>query len=976
MNKSAADNLVTIYIDDVPCQVTTDNNLLAGVLSNKLNLPYFCWHPAMGSIGACRQCAVTQYQDESDKFGRIVMACMTPVTDGMRISLQDKQSHEFREQVISAMMTNHPHDCPVCAEGGECHLQDMTVMTGHSVRTYQGEKRTYNNQYLGELVGHEMNRCISCYRCLRFYKDFAGGKDFGVFGSSNKVYFGRQCDGELESAFSGNLVEVCPTGVFTNKVFSSHYTRKWDLQSAPSVCNHCSIGCNTSIGSRYNSARRVTNRYNHDINGYFLCDRGRFGIGFTNGSQRISTIRGLTVKNGEPQQGVFSELKLAKRLVKHRQEHFIGIGSDRASFESNRLLKQLLGAENFSLGYSNRQMQLAVWHKQLIAQYSPPNLADIENQHLKHSGEQKPYDLVIIIGELLEQTAPRLALSVRQCLKFAGYDKADEIGVKHWQDSAVQTYAGSALTDLYMLQVQDSSLDELATAVQIQSPEQLILNVKTIADHISQTKQPSDNKLLIEIADKLKQAKRPVIISGTSLQSPALLQALDDLMAKLTRRNVCPNAQLLLVASACNSVGNLSLLNENTLSIEQVTERVKKANASLIVLEQELAGISETQLTALRQACKTLIVLEHSETRLTAQADIVLPTATVAESAGHFVNFQGDLQPFYPAYLPQAPVIASWHWLAILSKLLFEQQALNFTSIQALHQYFAILGEPWATQVQKDQLAQLRQGIAQQTHRASGRTAQQANVDVHESQALKNKANYINFSMEGESPVATGTKPFIWSPRWNSNQAILQHQSYVNSYCHNDCVENRLSFVYDDYIESASRQLWPESIDQLPQQFDQLDEDLVLLQRVPWYLVDPLARIIPEFILRFTGNTIEIAGNLAAHLNFTAQQVIAITITGKTFIAQLIINDSLSQDVVLVSLFQLPFEVNNHLFKQGGIRAATKQEQLDFAKENSERMAQAHAEKAQILTRLKVQDRGIAIKVLDIEEDAKGAGNE
>ena len=156
-----SENKVTIFIDDVPFQLSTDDNLLAGVLSEKLNLPYFCWHPSMGSVGACRQCAVTQFQDEADQRGRIVMACITPVTDGMRISIKNKAASEFREQVIAAMMTNHPHDCPVCAEGGECHLQDMTVMTGHSVREYQGTKRTFNNQYLGELVGHEMNRCIA-----------------------------------------------------------------------------------------------------------------------------------------------------------------------------------------------------------------------------------------------------------------------------------------------------------------------------------------------------------------------------------------------------------------------------------------------------------------------------------------------------------------------------------------------------------------------------------------------------------------------------------------------------------------------------------------------------------------------------------------------------------------------------------------------------------------------------------------------
>ncbi len=146
--------------------------------------------------------------------------------------------------VIEWMMTNHPHDCPVCDEGGECHLQDMTLMTGHNYRRYRFEKNTYNNQDLGPLINHEMNRCIGCYRCVRYYKDYAGGNDLDVFSSHNHVYLGRHEDGTLESEFSGNLVEVCPTGVFTDKTLKKHFTRRWDYTTAPSVCVHCALGCN------------------------------------------------------------------------------------------------------------------------------------------------------------------------------------------------------------------------------------------------------------------------------------------------------------------------------------------------------------------------------------------------------------------------------------------------------------------------------------------------------------------------------------------------------------------------------------------------------------------------------------------------------------------------------------------------------------------------------------------------------------
>ena len=214
--------MATIYIDGQPHQAERGQNLLHVCLSLKIDLPYFCWHPALGSVGACRQCAIKHFKDKDDTRGRIVMACMTAAEEGMLVSVQDRDAREFRASVIEWLMVNHPHDCPVCDEGGECHLQDMTVMTGHAYREFRFDKRTHRNQDLGPFVNHEMNRCIACYRCVRFYRDYAGGRDLDVFGAHDDVYFGRASDGMLENEFSGNLVEVCPTGVFTHKTLKKH----------------------------------------------------------------------------------------------------------------------------------------------------------------------------------------------------------------------------------------------------------------------------------------------------------------------------------------------------------------------------------------------------------------------------------------------------------------------------------------------------------------------------------------------------------------------------------------------------------------------------------------------------------------------------------------------------------------------------------------------------------------------------------
>jgi len=1015
MTNKEGDKKVTIYIDDVPYPVSLDNNLLAGVLSNKLNLPYFCWHPSMGSVGACRQCAVTQYMDENDTRGRVVMSCMTPITDGMRIGLNDQASAKFREQVIAAMMTNHPHDCPVCAEGGECHLQDMTVMTGHSSRQYRGEKRTFTNQYLGELVGHEMNRCITCYRCVRFYKDYAGGKDFDVFGSRNQVYFGRQKDGVLESQFSGNLVEVCPTGVFTNKLFSAHYTRKWDLQSAPSVCAHCSIGCNTSIGERYGSVRRVMNRYNHDLNGYFLCDRGRFGIGFVNSSNRINGVKGINTKVGEPCVGMFNEKSFAKGMDQHSGENFVGIGSARASFEANRLLKYLVGKDNFSIGYSNQEMQLALRHKHLLAQYPQQSLAGIENR-VQHGNGEKEHDLVLIIGEIIEQTAPRLALTVKQVQRNAALDKADSIGVKHWQDSAVRTYAGDTRTPLFSLQAQPSEFDQNANGAVLLSPQQIISCVKRLTQMLQDDfavndtvvalrkqdnlETPSletgntdsersgskstnnEDKFLLLLARTLSQAKMPLIITGLSLKSPELLIAIDDLMACLSQKSHVFSPELTIVSPECNSVGNLHFLSEGTLSIEQVIKRCASNSdepTSLLILEQDLAQLSKEQRHKLRRYCKTMIVLDHTNNELTKVADIVLPVAAVSESNGHFVNFQGRLQRFASVHIPVKPIMENWHWLGLLAKYLFNHKEVNFNNVSQLQSFFAKRGEPWALQVltcQSQQEEQASEGVARQTPRASGRTAMMANQSVHEVKTyLENSHNdTLNYSMEGANSGTSSNMPYTWSPAWNSNQSVFQYQQEVNGELNNAASENLLNLtlsVYfdgsiDESVAEKLNKLWPVLSEERAEiaSEEPLDK-LTLIQSLPWFLSEQQTKHLPEFILMFAGNTVSISTDFAELNNIHDSTILKLNINDQDIFAKAKINKELSINIMLVSLFDLPLSNNNFSLATKNISKATNDEATQFQQVELNRRQAAQQEKTDVLARLKIQDQTIPIAFSD-----------
>ena len=803
---------VTIYIDNQAYQVDCENNLLAGVLSQQLNLPYFCWHPSMGSVGACRQCAVTQYMDENDQRGRLVMACTTSVTEGMRIGLQEPLAVKFRQQVISAMMTNHPHDCPVCAEGGECHLQDMTVMTGHSARHYQGQKRTFTNQYLGEFVGHEMNRCITCYRCTRFYNDYAGGQDFGVYGSKNQVYFGRQTDGALESEFSGNLVEVCPTGVFTNKLFSAHFTRKWDLQSAPSICAHCSVGCNTSIGERYGSVRRVVNRFNEDINGYFLCDRGRFGIGFVNGEQRLNVAKGIVQKSSEK----LTRLDVAKALSHHRGQHFIGIGSARASLAANAYLQQLVGKENFSAGFSHQQMTMAAEHLALVSKFPAPNLTAIEKS-----------DFILIIGEDISQTAPRAALAVRQALRNLSFEKSADIGIPPWQDSAVRTIGGNRLSPLFSLHSTPTKLDDVSEASLLISEGEIIKTLDVLTAKLSGLTETSDEKtarrileeslsaqqkqMIEKISLALVKAKQPLIISGWSMQSAQLLNRINHLMLVLHGRATAQEqqqqlSQLAIFPPQSNTLGVMSLLDETSLSTEQVLTLLENNSADgVILVEQELASFSNRQLEQLRQYSNVIIVMDHSESTASELADIVMPASAVSESDGHFVNYQGQIQRYYQVHTIANPKQESWRWLNLLAQTLMKQAPV-INTFADLNRHLATVVSHWPIAVaehkaednaEKSAAKELvksahhhsyeQTAIARQTHRNSGRTSQSANLSVHEPQTTQSALGVnhfepeLHFSMEGSGSTGSLEQPFTWAPGWNSNQAINQQSLGKNS---------------------------------------------------------------------------------------------------------------------------------------------------------------------------------------------------
>ncbi|QOD13318.1 NADH-quinone oxidoreductase subunit NuoG [Psychrobacter sp. 28M-43] len=536
--------MAVIHIDGTTVEVDSADNLLQACLSLGIDVPYFCYHPALGSVGSCRQCAVKQFQNKEDMEagrGRLVMSCMVAPGDDMYISVTDDEAKAFRKSMVELLMTNHPHDCPTCEEGGHCHLQDMTYMSGHSRRRYRFTKRTHHNQELGPFIAHEMNRCIACYRCVRFYKDYAGGEDLGVYGSNNRVYFGRDKDGQFESEFSGNLTEVCPTGVFTDKTHSERYNRKWDMQYAPSICHGCSAGCNISPGERYGELRRIENRYNGEVNRYFLCDRGRFGYGYVNRDDRptqaLERINDKHVK-------INIDYALDETIKRIKDKKVIGIGSPRASLETNFALKNLVGFDNFSTGLNHQQQALVNKCIEVLSTEGiyNPSMTDIET-----------HDAVLVLGEDITQTSSRVALSVRQAAKNEGLKMAAALQTQPWLAEPVKRIAQDVLSPVYVIDVTQTKLEDISKVSVVATPEDITKLGFKVADEIANfaddladiaDPQAADasaetdgmQALAQQIAYDLIQADKPLVVSGSSLSSTALIEAAAQITQVLTQK--------------------------------------------------------------------------------------------------------------------------------------------------------------------------------------------------------------------------------------------------------------------------------------------------------------------------------------------------------------------------------------------------------------------------------------------------------
>ncbi len=883
--------MATIYVDGKPHEVDGADNLLRACLSLGLDVPYFCWHPALGSVGACRACAVKQYANADDKRGRIVMSCMTPSTDNTYISIDDEEAKAFRKSVVEWLMTNHPHDCPVCEEGGHCHLQDMTVMTGHNQRRYRFTKRTHQNQDLGPFINHEMNRCIACYRCVRYYKDYAGGEDLGVYGAHDNVYFGRETDGVFESEFSGNLVEVCPTGVFTDRTHSERYNRKWDMQFAPSICQQCSVGCNTSPGERYGELRRIENRYHGEVNHYFLCDRGRFGHGYVNREDRPR----------QPWQRIGQETKMlsvddaldSAADALRQCKRIIGVGSPRASVEANFALRQWVGEKNF-FGGTSAAKQALVEQALAILQNSPvrtPSLRDMEKA-----------DAVLVLGEDVTQTAPRIALALRQAVKNKGLQMAADNRIADWQAIGVKDIAQHEKSPLFIAAFSETRLSDVAE-INVQLASEDIARLGFAVAHCIDSNSPAveglDNTLqtrAVRIAEALLAAEKPLVVSGTGCASVAIMQAAANVAMAL--HNKGRQAEIALCQPEVNSIGVAML---GGASVEKALALLESGEADgVVVVENDIYRRSDAErVEAALTKAKVLVAIDHQQTPTLAKADFVLPASSFAEGDGTVINMEGRAQCYFqvydPAYYdPDCKIHESWRWVYALQTSL-ESREVCWTNFDDITRMCADTVPALARIMEAAPDANFRiKGlkIARAPRRYSGRTAMRANLSVHEPRASQDSDTALSFSMEGyvgpNEPASF--VPFAWAPGWNSPQAWTKFQDEVGGHLRSGDSGVRL---IEPKTEAAVSYFT-----EIPAAFGVCEDALRVAPLYHLFGSDELSAMAPATQSMVVQAYVALSVEDAARLKLTENSLVKVTLGNRTYSLRLQISKTLASGLV------------------------------------------------------------------------------
>jgi len=604
--------------------------------ANKLGtyVPHFCYHKKLSIAANCRMCLV-----EVEKAPKPLPACATPVTQGMKVFTHSAKAVEAQRSVMEFLLINHPLDCPICDQGGECQLQDLAVGYGKSNSRYDEEKRVVFHKNVGPLISmQEMTRCIHCTRCVRFGQEVAGVMELGMVNrgehSEITTFVGQTVDSEL----SGNMIDICPVGALTSKPFR-YAARTWELGRKRSVSPHDSLGANTTVQTKANKVMRVVALENEAINECWISDRDRFSYEGLNSPDRITTP---LVKQGG--QWLETDWQSALDYVAHSlktisvesgPESVGALAHPISSTEELHLLQKIIR------GLGSKQVETRLRQTDVT---SAPTAAWLGMQIAKIN----ELDRLLILGSFLRKDQPVLAARIRTASKRALKVLRIDAGGDDWLIPS----SGISVTPSAWL----NTLSEVALAVAKAK------SVSTPSGTPSVTVSPEAQK----IADSLMTGEASAVLIGSA--AIAHPQASDlHIIAQFIAEQTGASLGFLPVGG--NAVG-ASLVNANGAGVESILSGDRRA-VILMNLEPDTDLPNPVSARVALAKANTVIALSaYKSADLLEVADVILPISTFSETVSTFVNLEGRVQTIQPSVKPLGDSRPAWKVLRVLGGLL------------------------------------------------------------------------------------------------------------------------------------------------------------------------------------------------------------------------------------------------------------------------------------------------------------------
>ena len=636
--------MLEIEIDGKQVQVNDGSTVIEAAAVAGSYIPHFCYHKKLSIAANCRMCLV-----QVEKAPKPLPACATPVTNGMKVWTHSELAVKAQKGVMEFLLINHPLDCPICDQGGECQLQDLAVGYGSTASRYQEEKRVVFNKNLGSLVSTDMTRCINCTRCVRFTAEIAGEMELGQAFRGEHAEIMPFIEKTIDSELSGNIIDLCPVGALTSKPFR-FAARTWELSRRKSVSPHDSLGANLIVQTKHDVVKRVLPLENEDVNECWLSDKDRFSYEGLASEERLTSPM---IKQGGQWKKVDWQAALEfvatglRGVANDYGPAAIGaLASPHSTVEELYLLQKLvrgLGSEN--VDFRLRQSDFRADGKRAGAPWLGMPIAGV-----------KDLNRLLVVGSFLRKDAPLLAQRVRQACKKGLHVSAIGPNAEEWllpvRNRALVPPSAMVST---MAQV-------VAALAQLKSADVSVALVGKLPDTVSDQARA--------IAESLASGRNVAVWLGSLAAQHGRASELQVLAQEIAR--LC-GGSFGFIGEAANSVGGYLAKAVPGAGGLDAAAMLAQPRHGYVVLgaEPDLDFADPAATVAALSAAQLVVALSVFESAtLRDLADVMLPIAPFTETSGTFVNCEGRVQSFAAAARPAGDVRPGWKVLRVLGNLL------------------------------------------------------------------------------------------------------------------------------------------------------------------------------------------------------------------------------------------------------------------------------------------------------------------